>query len=255
MNTKKINSSIRNNLTLSDLGHNNFNKLLEYLNINKNLDVDKQLDDILKNTTIKRGCCLTNSSDNIVKIKIRFPLHEKFKANDYNYIFNKYKFIDYYITFNRSLCNNDYYRESEKCDNFYRLYCENILSFFKKENKNIFNQNDFVNYKNECACYGEKPDYIIGDIQSNCYKDGCNSDDKNIYVDKSSREKCATTFCIQAINYNKLDISGDMNTNTKLQNFCGGTIPINPDFEKIDIKYYIFGGVIILLLIIIILFK
>ena len=245
---KIINSEIKNNLTVENYGKYNFNKLLNYLGININKNINEQLDEILKNTTIKRGCCLTPKDKDTIKIKIKLPLNKDFKSNDYNN--SKYKYLLYYISFPRSYCGEGYNRYSEKCDKFYDLYCKNTVLFFKALNKNKFKQTLFSQLTPECSCYGEKPDYITGEIAKSCYVDSCSSINNNIYTDPLSRKGCDASFCIQDIDFEKLIISGDFDVDTKLYNTCGGSIPdhIDKKTTKTNYTYYILAVITIILL-------
>lgn len=128
-------SQINNNLTPQNFTA--YNELLSILGkSNKN-----ELDEILSNTVIKKGCCEAVS-----------PLNDSSKYETTIYSFDeKNPYKKKKVTFDKSICDIEkYYKGQKNCNDFRKLYCENSKFLYDNDDVNI---EDWGNYSTYCRTY------------------------------------------------------------------------------------------------------
>ena len=213
-------SQLTNNLNSSVMGDTQWDTLLNDLNVDRT-QISSQLNDILSNTTVKRACCMKNptSSDDPF-INVRIPIPMGYTVSDDNKTWKEFGYIDKRVVVPKAMCDTQYTKGSEKCDQFYKLYCENAKAFFMEENGGKFDQAKFSSYKPDCACYGPKPPYITGSVAPGCYLAGCDANSQGVYPDYLTRKGCDAKFCIQNVDFTKMNVGGDASINSVLENKC-----------------------------------
>jgi hypothetical protein len=208
--------------------------------------IDKQitdrLNDVMKNTTIKRACCLGNVSEDdpdMLVVNARIPIPLSINSSDLSSLNNKFKYYDKRIHVPKSLCNefvkpnkgNDSVYQ-RPCDDFYNVYCSNMKKMYMKEiGPNAkFDNEEFAKYKPECACYNEFTKFSRDGIpiSPKCMMfPGCtdsNYDNGVVYLDPESRKNCPQeinmAICNQIINLSDSDFE------------AGGGIELAPDMKN-----------------------
>lgn len=211
-----------------------------------------KLDDVLKKVNIKRACCLQSTNpDNPSQymIKIRMPGYNYAPINTgLGQVYQKYNFTDYDLGVDRSLCTSalptgfDSPRGSQ-CQNFYTVYCKNVVEEFKKlggYTDDTFNYDEFLYYKPECACFAPIPKFIR-DSETNpapyCYLPGCEPQ-SGVFLDPvsaSPQSSCNLTICNANTDIN--NIAGrSVRIKSKITQLCGArgvTVNSNPILDKI----------------------
>jgi hypothetical protein len=141
------------NKAIDSAGIDYFYKKLKYPHRINPLNKDgtyKTLNNILKNTITKRGCCGMRSMD-----------HR-------NYVNHNGKSIEI-IKDMCDLSKKGYTVGSNYCDNFYTIYCKNIIDDYKKKNSGNFNYQHFSHRNPECACYAPIPPQLKHNVPIKCY--------------------------------------------------------------------------------------
>ena len=218
-------------------------------------DLKNDLDTIMSNTTIKRACCLGALSENDrYKVKVRIPIPAGYDVNEASEQLVPYGVIDKEIEIPKSFCNavkssDDSIAKYEKppkndstatfkCDEFYKVYCPNMMYLYQKESAALAGQaadkftsdpDDFANfYKPECACYNTLIDVPANfSISNRCLKfPQCtneNFDKGLVYLDPLSREGCPeqVNICTQIANFGGAEAGGDFRADLALRNDCG----------------------------------
>jgi uncharacterized membrane protein YgcG len=244
------NSTIKNNLqSPAQLRYwRNSILMLGKSTLNDN-EVKDTLDKTLVDTTIKRACCLgARTGSDTFRVRVRIPLPPDYAQNipDINKDFN---FIDRIVEVPVSMCDrimsadgpvayrkpvkrNDTY--SKPCDDFYKLYCANVLAFYIDEfqtkfpGKKIDTDLFAKEYKQECACFNlnsEFPDTVPLSPRCLMYT-GCSdiyNDEGIVYLDPKSRKVCpeSITICKQIIDLSNVRSGGEINISAELRNQCG----------------------------------
>lgn len=244
-------TSIKNNLTSTEnLADLKSSILLSRYSALSDAQAKEILDKVMTNTTIKRACCL-NSGNGPYPVRVRIPIPYPETSDEYKNLpdFNKkFGFIDKIIYVPASLCQNldspdgkVTYKKPDRldsvynrqCDDFYKLYCDNMLNFFIDENKQVYpatspDPDVFAkDYKPECACYNLNTDFPKGvPISAKCLMyTGC-SEERNdnglVYLDPDSRKKCEGNYniCSQVIELGGLSAGGNINISPALRNQC-----------------------------------
>ena len=142
----------------------------------------KKLDKILSNTTIKRACCLGKGkslSDDILEVPVRIPIPKKYDMDDEINIEDKeyFGYIDKNIKVPATMCPVGYKsnekNDTTKCDDFYRLYCENSKHNYKKRVKK-WNDLQFSIYRPDCRCFNRIPKFLnTPNMSPRCILKGC----------------------------------------------------------------------------------
>jgi hypothetical protein len=115
--------------------------------------------DIMRHTTIKRGCCRFNAAnttdDTKIEVDVRLPgEHDP----DSEHMERKFGYIDKTVNFKAGMCKLDAkpyikYDINEQCDKFMDIYCANIHKEYADLAGDKYNPFEFARYKPECACY------------------------------------------------------------------------------------------------------
>ncbi len=151
------------------------------LTLDKGIGTDSEFNfnEILKNTTIKRACCMAKPGNTgNYSINVKIPYYSAYYdtrsriGNDQT--MQDYGFINYEVQVKKEYCNNPLYgtgtdfregdfRDSDSCKKFYAVYCLNKLNdFIIKEGKTIdslnntsdkFNFQKYQQISDECGCY------------------------------------------------------------------------------------------------------
>lgn len=203
-----------------------------------------ELNQLLDDTTIKRACCLRDSSDSgQIEVKVKIPKPNK--DIEVTSMEKNFNYLNKTVKINRAICKDpkfsDYSPESTKCDNFYASYCSNILNDYQqllKETGKKYTANDWNQYSLDCACYGSLLDEsgdgstvskatqslvkkMQEDAPPKCYMPKCGQ--TGSYIDKKSRKgECNITVCQQIFDAGQISIEGENNeiANTFKMN-CG----------------------------------
>jgi hypothetical protein len=172
-------TTIKNNLTPQNF--TKYNELLKKLDKTDN----NELNIILSNTTIKKGCCdaVESLSD---KNKYETIVH---------YIDGKNPYGKKTVTFDKSICEKEgYYKNTKKCSDFKTLYCENSKLLYDNDDINIEGWNTYSKY---CINYVfiepeiiKKEDAIDKGIQKKVddYIQEYSKDDKDDKDDKTNND-------------------------------------------------------------------
>lgn len=242
-----INAEIKNYMTSpSQLKNWKSTPMLGSQGTISNQQALKKLDAILSNTTIKRACCLGSEdpeNPDYFKVDVRIPIPANFDSSDDRNI--EYGFIDKSIKIPKSYCDNvessdgsvHKYKKpdkrdavySKRCDDFFNVYCPNMLHLFNSDTQSG-DKTEFSNfYKKECACYNIINPLPPGtNLSTRCLNfPQCNDSNADLgitYLDLESRKSCpnSVTICTQALNLQDAGAGGDINVKTFMQNNCGG---------------------------------
>jgi len=209
-------------------------------------DLYNKLDEILDNTTIKRACCLRKGNENKY-VDVRIPLPTG-ATNDSTLASGrtaqKYKYYDIRIPITNELCKKyapQYKSGTSYCDDFYKVYCNNIIQSYKKDNNGKFDFGEFSVYKPECLCYTPLPSSVKDyGVAPQCFIPNCADNSTNVYLDSRWRGKgCDLTICQASINLNDLSAGGNADIASNIQQKCGtgaqnGTDPGTTDPTTTD---------------------
>ena len=192
---------------------------------------------VLSSTTIKRACAQNYKKPNVPQdkfvVSVRIPTPEGFNVDQSSNaaIYKKFGFIDKTVYVPASLCTTleaDYSYQSSASDDFMSLYCNNMKLFYNDEIKLLgtsYNDNEFSQYKPECACYIDKPGNI-GASGANapplCYAPGCDQS-TTAYLDPKSRGTCTMNICSSVVNVGtNSTVGGNVSANTNVKLACPG---------------------------------
>ena len=208
------------------------------------------LNEILKDTNLKRACCRATGT-----VDARIPIPEgvdlsvdclaKCGNNDkeceascgadqyYDPIGDRFKYFDVEgLRVPDNVCPAGYSTQDKdkgKCDDFYTVYCANMLKMYKKQKRDIDGENakykhsEFVKYKPECACHGDLSVFknIPTGMVRKCIFSGCDNQD-HVYMHKDSRgESCDSVNCNTIINADNIDAGGDVSIVADMNQQCG----------------------------------
>jgi hypothetical protein len=221
-------SEMSNNITDQEELQN----LANLLNLNSSniTEIDNQLNEYLKMTTIKRACCMgrdgPNKGDGSTGVIVRIP-----KPNTYNTstdvnksLEDRFNYIEKTVYVPSKLCDNAWKKYQPYCDNFMNVYCTNQVKLFTALNNNSFDQGNWKLYSKECSCYAP-PNPSYGSAPHICYMNGCSDGDTGVYVDASSRGKqCDMTVCTSILNASGIRAGLNANIDSTVQQNCGPAI-------------------------------
>lgn len=217
--------------------------------------IQSELDTILSNTTIKRACCLASPVDgdpDHYKVNVRVPVPKTWTDNGGDKRNLDYGFIDKAIKIPKTYCNavqssdgsvSPYIKPnkrdanySKQCDDFYSVYCPNMMTYFVNESKALNPDSDidtreFANfYKQECACFDLFDIFPPStNLSARCLKfpqcNDSNGDQGVVYLDQESRKQCPDniTICSQVQNLSGAGAGRDINVKTFMENTCGAS--------------------------------
>jgi hypothetical protein len=199
------------------------------------------LNNILNYTTIKRACCVnkgrlgSTTTTYPVTVRIPTPTGYVYDNNDpRTTVWQKYGYIDKTINIPDALCSTyapNYQYGTDKCDNFMGLYCKNIWNFYTDEVSqagSVISDDEFAQYKPECACYMPQPSYITGAVAPACWAPGCDPNNNQCYQDANSRQKCSVTICTSNFNASSINAGGATTINSKVTQECGNQVNQSP---------------------------
>ena len=226
-------ANIRNNLTPSQMTNTGLSTTIVPPNPSKTGDY---LDGILSETVIKRACCNNlnrsnvNSSSFAVPVRIPMPVDYIPGDNSLASVWKKFGYIDKTVYVPASMCGeyapgHDY--TTQKCQDFMALYCNNAKAFYKDELASLgasYNDAEWAQYKPECSCYGDQPNYLTGSIPHSCYAPGCGSDNPQAFLDIASRQPCSVTICQSNLNFAGMTVGEIANIDSKITQTCGNQI-------------------------------
>ena len=245
-----VNTSMKNNL-ISDTDINFWRNsiLLAGKSTSTNEQVKTILDQTLQNTTIKRACCLAGGTTSY-PVKVRIPIPSDFSGT-LPKINTDFGFIDKVVQVPPTMCNslpssngNVPYKKpnrndpvySKPCDDFYKLYCANMLGLYTTEYlENLGGQSPdpfiYANeYKPECACYNFGSDIpSTVPLSTKCLMyPNCNESNYDTgvaYLDPKSRDLCpqSITICQQVVDLTNAQAGGNITISSQLKNQCGST--------------------------------
>ncbi|VBB18533.1 hypothetical protein YASMINEVIRUS_996 [Yasminevirus sp. GU-2018] len=241
-----VSASIKNNLTTpGQLSY--WRDRLFKLGTPTDDQIKNNLDNILSNTTIKRACCLGGTDPNNFNVNVRIPLPENYTTGIPE-INTKFGYIDKVVSVPSSMCKNlptatgraDYTKPAKNnptyngpCDDFYDVYCANMLAFYNDEytstypNQKPDNKKFVSQYKPECACFS--PDATIPQsvnygplcfMAQNC--NTANNDSGTVYLDYRSRGTCPSslTICNQIVDLSGAQAGGNIVVSPEMKNEC-----------------------------------
>jgi hypothetical protein len=183
------------------------------------------IDEILSYTTIKRAACL-----GLNEVRVRVPIHNEVDMNEEvnKQMYNTYRYYDKPVNIPDAVIaaatSQGYVPDSDQCNNFYKLYCRNIVKMFKDQNGGGFDSAVFSDYKPECACHGEMPPEVVaqGNIAPKCLLSGCTVGSPGVHVDSLSKvSDCELTLCNSSQVFNNLEAGGDVGISTRINQTCG----------------------------------
>lgn len=215
--------------------------------INASKDI---LNKILNYTQLKRACCLyykekdKNEGEKSIGVKIPIPGKNAdgtpLEVTDE--MMKKYKYyeVNVKIPVNDKICNNidgdniPYTRGSSKCDDFYKVYSENVIYDFYLLNPDLQFKADSMNYDalssygSDTICYAPLPQWAsLSKLNTSpiCVVPNCGSNgvsQNNIYLDPTSREKPACNICLQQLIADDVTAT-NINIQNKLTQQCAGS--------------------------------
>lgn len=212
-----------------------------------------KLDELLTRVNIKRACCLQSTNPDNTSMyltKVRLPgYHSAPIDTGLGNVYRKYNFTDYDLNIEKSLCtsaipNGFSNPRGPQCQNFYTVYCKNIVEEFKRTGgytDDTFNYDEFMYYKPECACFAPIPKFIK-DSETNpapfCYLPGCEPQ-SGVFLDPVSanpRSNCNLTICQSGIDINNIQ-GRNVNIKNKITQLCGArgvTVNTNPIIDQFN---------------------
>lgn len=194
------------------------------------------LNSMLNKTVIKRACCINKNRPGStltkfpVTVRLPIPPNYDFGSNPLADTWKKFGYIDKTIYVPQEMCStldDTYDYNTNQCQDFMALYCNNVKAFYKDEVKSMglsYNDDEFAKYKPECACYGDQPKYLTGSLPPVCFAPGCDPDNNEVFQDTNSRKSCTVTICQSNFDANGLSVGGNANINSKVSQQCGNQI-------------------------------
>jgi hypothetical protein len=106
------------------------------------------LHDIMAYQTIKRGCCRMGPEDDKIPVDVQMPLPSNVKPNEdlpAGRVYKKYNIHDIPVTITKKMCEKakEYKRGSGSCNNFYVVYCKNMMKEYLRANNGNFDYEEF----------------------------------------------------------------------------------------------------------------
>lgn len=193
-----------------------------FKNITDNTEIVDKINNILQEGPLKLGCCLKNNSTNNMQandtnISYMVPLTEQ--VADKNEQLKSFKYQRKNLVIPADSCPSEYNTNSNKCNAFIEIYCENLIKEFDKLNLPI---DQFKSYCPECACYAPKTEIEkkYNNVPNKCFLQGCSSSGIAYISPNSQDVSCNSAVCKNIIDTNNL--SGEkVNINVQVENQCG----------------------------------
>ena len=202
-----------------------------YLPINDNLvKAQEKIDNMLKYYNLRRACCLQiedpNNKDNyIVKTLRPAPSGNVFSNTPAGNFYRNQNKVDKVISVPKKKCEANYSSsKSVDCQNFYAVYCKNIMQQYKKINGTL---DGFTEFRPECGCYMPLPDYVTSknmSLPKSCVLKSC-SKKEGVFIDPVSlNTDCQVVLCNASTNIGSVK-GRDVDLDAKILQACGnGTI-------------------------------
>lgn len=239
--------------TITDI--NMLDDIDRYLGRKYNFTIDKagklnQLDQVLDQTQIKRACCLGQTS-----VPVRIPMPTGVVIDDIQgtgQLMQEYQYYDKPVYMGKCpLAQYDKKNASsdtsiyDNCEEFYKVYCQNLIENFKEQNGGRWDLDKFLKYKPECACFVPKPPGIPDNINivPACFYDGCTLGNPYIWLDRESRSgECDLTICQVNLNNVDFEAGGGVSVRNNIEQRCGdqntkppsGSPPAAPGWQPAD---------------------
>ena len=220
-------TSIKNNISGDKYIKYKLDRLIQNSLINDN---PKYLDNILRDTTLKRACCLGLSS---IPVRIPIPVPNTISESSNEAVFGYYKVN---VPIPPSMCgklddgngNAVTYGKNPvgtleagepnfQCKNFYNLYCANMNYLLDEElsaRGQTYKPGMLNEYSPECSCFERFPANLIDpppNTPKSCYATNCEKN-QNTYWESYFECKNPVNFCSIINNL----ITGDV-TNSQIQ--------------------------------------
>jgi hypothetical protein len=233
-----IYSSMKNIIEFDDWDK----KYSELQQINS-IDMPSEVNNLLTNSTIKRACCLKKrgpGGSNTYEIDLKIPV-PKGMENSISGLSKKYGYINKKILVPVSMCQEDRYvnyngEQGGECDDFFKVYCLNVLDDFSKisgthKDFSKFDNVEFNKYSPECACFAPLPKNLPEQAKKNpqCWLPGCDKS-SGAYQLSDKREICPQNIqqCIQQVTTNIGNVGGKANLSYgEMVNNCSQNITTN----------------------------
>lgn len=200
-------ASITNNLIsddeLSDLHKTNVFMKPPVIWVNDKQGDLKVLDNMLDQTAIKKSVCMGNPT-----VSVRIPIPNDVSPYPQNL---KFGYIDKNVivpeNLRQQMISQGYSPNTDQCNKFMHLYCKNALKEYLATTGGVFNRDEWPNFKPECACYGQLPNWMAdyGSLPAVCWAPQCNAG-AGAYLDLASQgnPNCTLQICNQNIDLSKI---------------------------------------------------
>lgn len=223
-----IKNTINNNNDLFEIYYKYQQGFPDGTNSNSAQSLSEGIEKILSETPIKLACCkrMNNNDNSIKNINVRVPVNPTIKSINPNV--NKFGFQYSRINIPENSCPSNLYQNTKDCNNFYGVYCDNIINYMEQENIDV--QKELINYAPECACYAPQTQGYPPTTPSVCYKNGCDiTSNPNVYLDPNSRDgdsqkTCSLTICNSINDFSGITVGGNANITPQTKNQCGGFV-------------------------------
>jgi hypothetical protein len=179
-----------------------------------------------------------NDNSTGVKVRIPIPSDINFDLKINGDFKQEFGFIDKIVYVPESKCDPIWEKHTPYCNNFYTVYCRNMLKDYKQQNDGKFDSDEWLQYKNECACYGELPNESFRNIPPKCFQPGCQISSTSIYLDpRSKKEDCNLTICQAIFDAKGVTSGGAANIDSKVEQNCGQYEDLIKKPEDTDIAF------------------
>lgn len=202
------------------------------INYNKSLS---ELNNILKSFNLKRACCLQAEDPNDpnmyrINVLVKPPKGYVPLSTDLGNVYKTIGMIERPISIPKKQCDKlgkGFKNPTDiSCQNFYTVYCKNMLEKFKKVNGGVLDNNAFVTFRPECACFAPMPQHMIDagvNAAPMCFLPGCEPS-QGVFLDPVSanpKSACNLTLCQANIDMDKFTAGRDIGIQNKIEQQCG----------------------------------
>jgi hypothetical protein len=224
-----------NYINMNPLTYSSVNNMLSPIQTSKlkktltGVTTNEQLNQILNDTTIKRGCCMRKNNNDKIYVKVKIPKPKGHVIEVHDSAENKFNYIEKLVEISPHMCDEkySYYKNgTSQCDDFFQSYCTNILSDYEELVNGQFNPTEWAEYSPECSCYGKSSEESAPGIFNNinippkCYMPGCGG--STSYLDPISRKnECNLTICNALFNASDFEAGKNISVQSKVEQNCG----------------------------------
>ena len=203
---------------------------------------NEQLDQLLDETTIKRGCCMRKKKGDKILVKVKIPRPKDVPIEVKDSVEERFNYIEKLVDVDPKYCDDKYnyfQPASNECDDFYKSYCENMRADYEEMVGDKFSSVEWNDYSPDCACYGQKaeesaPGVFTGvNVPPKCYMPDCGG--STAYLDPTSRAgECNLTICNALFNASDFAAGKNISVQSKVEQNCGKnttktTTPVTPE--------------------------